>query len=351
MAGIKDVANLAGVSVSTVSNVINNRRYVTEEVRNKVLKAAEALNYQADMMARGLKSSRSMTLGVIITKFTRIFFPQVLSGMQSMSNDFGYSLMIHSSNDDIAEEKNCVKRLLSYRVDGIILDTVASSEDTVYFNYLSNLSTRHKKVPVIIIERDLSGYGLHSLFVDNHQGGRVLVEHLIEKNAKRIAFISGPGGSEMSQRRFNGYKEALESNNIPFDPSLVAHGDFSPMSGCTALKHLFAQGISFDGVFASNDQMAVGAIKCILLHGKKVPDDIMVAGFDNTFVASLIKPALTSIHVPKHRLGLHAVENLIKITESEEPDHKILRQELPLELVQRESTASGWETDWDLNYW
>jgi len=351
MHGIKDVANLAGVSISTVSNVMNNSKYVREDLRKKVLDAAKSLDYEADTIARGLKSYRTRTLGIIITSFSRIFFPQVLSGMQVIANELGYNLIIHSTDDDFSKEKSYVKMLLSNRVDGIVIDSVADPENEEYFRYLSGLAIKSKRVPVFSIERDLSKHGIHSIFINNSLGGRLVTEHLIKLGAGQIVHIGGPALSEMSLQRFQGYKDAIEEKNIPFRQSLAINGDFSPLSGYTALKRLIVMGIPFDAVFADNDQMAIGAMKCLKENGFDVPHDIKVAGFDNTFVASVVKPSLTTIHVPKHRLGIRSVKNLIDIAEGNIEEAPVVREEMPIELICRQSTDPCVEDDWELEYW
>lgn len=351
MAGIREVANLAGVSISTVSNVMNNRKFVREDLREKVLSAAKKLDYEADAIARGLKACRTRTLGVIIKSFNRIFFPQVLNGMQVIANELGYTLITHSTDDDYNKEKDFVKMLINNRVDGIVISTVADPRNDDYFKYLSNLAIKSKRVPVISEGHDLTKYGIHSVFVDNYLGGRLMTQHLTELGAREIVHIGGPVSSEMFIKRFQGYKDVLMENGIPFRQLLTTNGDFSPLSGYTALKRLIVMGIPFDAVFADNDQMAIGAMKCLKENNFDIPNDIKLAGFDNTFVASIIKPSLTTIHVPKHKLGALSIKNLIDVIEGNIEEGRVIREELPVELICRQSTCPDVKDDWDLEYW
>ena len=329
---------------------MNNRRFVSEELQKKVIEAAKTLNYQADPVARSMKSSRAMTLGIIITSFSRIFFPQVLSGIQTIAHELGYSLIIHGTDDNFVREQQYVELLANTRVDGIILDTVAQPDNTEYFNYLSQLSRGNKKIPVLCMERNLCSLGLHSIYVDNFSGGKLATEHLLKSGSTRIVHISGQSSSQMSIERFKGYREALKEHDIPFRETLALQGDYSPLSGYTAIKRLIVLGIPFDGIVADNDQMAIGAMKSLLENGIRIPQDVRIIGFDNTFVSSIVSPSLTTVNVPKHRLGIQAVQCLVDILKGDN-ENSPLSKELPIELVERQTTNQSARSDWELEYW
>jgi len=349
MASIKDVAKKAGVSISTVSNAINGTKYVSEELKQKINKAIAELDYKVNPVARSLKSKRTMSIGVIITDINRIFFPQVIKGIQDTAAKNGYSITFCNSNDDFETDQRFVRMLENNRVDGIILDSVADMENQEYFNRLSNLGTQKKRIPVVSIERKLVDYNIDSVVVDNKRGGSMATAHLIEYGCKKIVHITGPVNSSMAFDRLKGYKDELLKNGLKVDDSLILNGDFSPLSGYQAVKQLLLNGAEFDGIFAANDQMAIGAIKALRENGYSVPEDVKVVGFDNTFVASIVEPSLTTINVPRFKLGACAVETLMKRIDNILSETSCI--ELPINLILRQSTDLKGDKNWDLYGW
>lgn len=353
MASIKEVANRAGVSISTVSNVINGTRYVSDELIQKVNRAIEELDYEVDLLARSLKNNRTMLIGVIITSLNRIFIPQVLNGLQKSAEEHGYHLLIHATNDDIKMEKKYLQYLVNTRVDGIVIDTVAAVDDEKYYRDLSMLRKGDKKIPVVCIERDLSKYGICSIYVDNVKGAYQATKHLVENGCEKIVHISGPKAAEMVLHRTMGYEMALKDSGLAVLSSNDVEGDFSPLSGYLSVKNLINDGIEFDGIFADNDQMAIGAIKAIKEYAIEVPGKVKMVGFDNTFVSSLVKPSLSTINVPKYRMGCMAAERLCQLMvpgkDVLEPDK--LSVELMTNLLVRESTSGKKVENVDLEGW
>ena len=355
MANIKDVARLAGVSISSVSNALNGTRYVSDALRDRVLQAVRTLDYAVDPIARSLKSSVTMTMGVVLTSINRVFFPQVLSGMQAAAERHKYSLLIYATNDDYEKEKQYVAMLAGQRVDGIILDSVAPPTDRAYYQHLAALRHNKKRIPVLSLERSLERHGIPSLYVDNAQGARVAVEHLLACGCGRILHIRGPQSAQMARHRLRGYRHALRGAGIAYDARLDVAGDFSPGSGYRATRHLLESATAFDGVFADNDQMAIGAIKALKERRLQIPGDVKVAGYDNTFVSSIVSPALTTIHVPKYEMGQEAVQMLCRqlALPPEEADGARATQHVKLatSLLVRESTNGSREENWAMEDW
>lgn len=350
MASIKDVARKAEVSISTVSNVINGTKYVSDELKQKINRVIAELNYEVDPVARSLKSKRTMSIGVIITNINRVFFTQVIKGIEDTASKKKYSISFCNSDDKIETEKHFVQMLKNNWLDGIILDSVADMEEIEYFKYLSSLGNHKKHIPVVSIERRIEGYGIDSIVVNNKEGSSMATRHLIECGCKRITHITGPLNSCMVQDRLQGYREEIINKGFEIDEKLIVPGDFSPLSGYQAVKQLLLNGDEFDGIFAANDQMAIGAMKAIKEYGYRVPEDIKVVGFDNTFVASIVEPSLTSINIPKYKLGILAAETIIKKIENDSNETVCL--ELPINLVVRQSThLKGGDKNWDLYGW
>jgi DNA-binding LacI/PurR family transcriptional regulator len=349
MASIKDVAKKAGVSISTVSNVINDTKYVSDELKLKINKVITELNYEVDPVARSLKSKKTMSIGVIITNINRIFFPQVIKGIQESATKNGYNITFCNTDDSFKTERKLIQMFENNWLDGIILDSVADSEEHEYFKHLSNLGNNKKRIPVVSLERRMDSYGIASVVVNNRQGGNIATSHLIECGCRKIVNITGPLGSCVVQDRLQGYKDVLIKEGIPVQDSLIVEGVFSPLSGYEMMKQVLLSGVTFDGVFAANDQMAIGAIKAIKEHGLRIPDDVKVIGFDNTFVASIIEPSLTTVNVPKYKLGTMAVDILIKTIEQGTNEPECF--ELPMNLIVRQSTDFRGDKNWDLYGW
>mgnify|MGYP000855219471 CR=1 FL=1 len=350
MPSIKDVAKAAGVSISTVSNTIRGTRYVNEDLKRKVYDAIEKLGYEINTVASSLKSKSTHTIGIVIPNMNRIFFPQVIKGIQSYFSKFSYNLMLCDSDDNLKKEKFFIQMLRNSWVDGIILGSVAQEDDRAYLDYLSTLGTKAKHIPVVSLEREFPKSGLSSVRVDNYQLGRMATKHLINCGCKKIAHIMGPQYSCVVKARKQGYVDEIKAANMTQKP-IFLEGDFSPLSGYQAVKGLFLdkKDVEIDGIFAGNDQMAIGALSALREEGINVPEKVKIAGFDNTFVASIAEPSITTINVPKYQMGQMVAELLMKhIENSEAKPQNIL---LPANLIVRTSTQLGGDKSWELFGW
>ena len=349
MASIKDVAEKAGVSISTVSNVINGTKYVSDELKYKINKVIKELEYEVNPVARSLKSKKTMTIGVVITNINRIFFPQVIKGIQDGAAKYGYSLTFFNTNDKFEDEKRFVQMLESNWVDGIILDSVADIKNEDYFKNISLLGNIKKRIPVVSLERRVDNYGIDSVVINNYKGGSMAARHLLDCNCKKFVHFTGPLTSSIAQDRLNGYMDELKKEGLDTSDVRIAEGDYSPLSGYHAMKQLLLDGIDIDGVFAANDQMAIGAIKAILESGLRIPEDVKVVGFDNTFVASIVEPSLTTINVPKYKMGKEAIDTLMNRIEQNPDSQSVI--EMPINLIVRQSTDLKGDKNWDLYGW
>jgi DNA-binding LacI/PurR family transcriptional regulator len=348
MPSIKDVAAHAGVSISTVSHVIRNTKFVSDELRERIQASIEELGYEVNPIASSLKSRSTRTIGLIITNIHRIFFPRLIRGVQDTLGKAGYDLVLYDSDDDVNREEQFIRQLTTRWVDGIIVDSVADEERAGYFRRLARLGSRDRATPVVSIERNLRDHGIDSVVVDNQAGGRIVTEHLVGKGCRHVAFISGPGDSCMVRERLAGCRKALAALGPSAEP-IVVPGDFSPQSGYMAMRELIARDAVPEGVFAANDQMAIGAIKALRETGRRIPEDVCVAGFDDSFVASIVEPALTTVYVPKYQIGQTAAELLLGRIDDPETDAQLV--ELPVNLIVRKSTELRGEGNWDLVGW
>lgn len=307
MTSIRDVAKSAGVSVSTVSHVINKTRFVSEETQTKVLDAMKELNYKPNRLASSLrrKDKRTHTLGLLIPDSTNPFFAEVLRGVEDACFDAGYSVFLCNSDDDPQKELNYIEVLLGKQIDGIILVSAGIHNDAIAL-----LATND--IPSVLVDREVSGSIIDSVLVDNEEGGCQATEYLIKLGHTRIGCIAGPSLITPSAARVQGYRKALSKYNLVQDDALVIAGDFRAQSGFKATKELLDLEEPPTAIFACNDMMAVGVLHAIDEAGLSVPEDISIVGFDDIPLASFTPPPLTTISQPSQEMGLRAARMVIE---------------------------------------
>jgi DNA-binding LacI/PurR family transcriptional regulator len=346
---MKEVADAAGVSIATVSNVLNNTKKVRPAVEERVREAVQSLDYNIDIKARALKTKKTMTLGFVVSQLDSIFFPLVIKGIQKVAEEYNYNLIFLPTNLSYSQEKSNVKNLISNYVDGIIIDSIAPDDDLDYFHYLKGLRHKGKNIPVISIQRDMSMHGISSAYLNAVNGGDMAAQHLIDKGCKKIACIAGPNVSAWARDRRLGYCNALTRAGIPYSSSYIGIGDCSAASGYLCTKQFLMNAIEFDGLFVQNDLMAIGAIKVLREHHIDIPNQVKVVGFDNVFVSSVIAPSLTTVNIPKQRMGEEGARMLItSINNGTNVDCEKI--EFPMNLIERQSTNPSLQNEWDIYF-
>ena len=350
MVTINDVAKEAGVAISTVSNIINGKGNVSQKTKDKVQRVIDELGYQVDPVARRMKNGRSKMVGMIITDFSRIFFAPVIRRCREIASTMGYTLMCVETNDDFKLEKQHISLMQKNRFDAIILNTVADIDDTEYYQQLRALSYRDKNIPVVCIERDLASHGLDSVETDNYSGAVKATNHLISLGCRNIMHITGPVNSWPAERRVRGFCETIEEHT-DINQQIVL-GDFSPYSGYNAVRNIVVNPnkLPFDAIFASNDQMAVGAMKALQEMNVEIPEQVCIVGYDDSFVASLIEPSLTSVHVSGSNIGAEAIRMVLERIEGDAQPARC--GQIDTGLVVRRSTDNDIYVSKDyLNWW
>lgn len=311
---MKDVAERADVSVATVSRVLNDKGQVKESTRERVLEAAQALNYTPNGAARSLKTQKTDTLGALLPDLHGEFFTEVIRGIDEAARNEGYHLLTSGSHDDEAELEAVLKALRG-RVDGLLL--MSSRISIERFEALLPPS-----LPVVLVGNDAGAaerpHG--ALNIDNFQGARAIVSHLIEVHGhERIATITGPRDSRDAAERLRGYRAALREKGIAPDDALEMEGDFMQATGHRLAHQLLRLPHPPTALFAANDSMAMGALNGLHEAGLHVPADMAVAGFDDIPSSRYMSPSLSTVHVPVHEIGQLAAERLIEAIRSEEP--------------------------------
>jgi len=326
MTTLKDVANRAGLSVSTVSYVLNGKKKVREDTYRRIMQAVEEVGYVPNQQARSLKTRSTLSIGVVVPDISNQFFPEIVKGIDDAANMDNYTIILCNTDNDAEREERCINALLSKDIDGIIYIGTAKSKAILQ---------RKTELPIVLVDRKL-GERYISVTTNNYQGGYMATEHLIHTGHSSIALITGPVFITTYFDRLRGYMDALNANSLHYSEELVFECDFTSKSGYDAAYRLCEQNVQVDAIFATNDLMALSIIRALLELGKKVPEDIAVVGYDDIYIASIVMPALTTIRQPKYEMGKKAAELLIKAIHKEEITQRQI--EMTPTLIVRETT-------------
>lgn len=329
MATMKDVARLAGVSTSTVSHVINNSRFVSDPVRDKILSAVAVLNYSPSAVARSLKAQSTRTIGMLLTSSNNPFFAEVVRGVEASCYERGYSLILCNTENDPERMNSNLETLLQRRVDGLIL--MCNERHPISENQF----TRYPNLPIVMMDWGPFN-GACDVIQDNSlQGGLTATEYLISRDYRRIACITGPRDNVQARRRLAGYREAMEKAGLssPDDYQIFSNFEFS--GGLEAMNRLLALPEPPDAVFTCNDAMAVGVYLALGQAGLKVGQDVAVIGYDDIELAQYLTPPLTTVHQPTAELGRLAIDTLMRRLEGLHSSPQTLA--LTPRLVERQS--------------
>lgn len=328
---MKDVARIAGVSTSTVSHVINNNRFVSESIREKVNAAIRQLNYAPSALARSLKLNQTRTIGMLITSSSNPFYSEVVQGVERSCYERGYSLILCNTDGDEERMNRCIETLMQKRVDGLIVmftENHSPSQETL---------SRYPSVPVVMM--DWAPFaGVNDIIQENaFIGGKMATDYLIAQGYRHIACITGPLDKTTSQQRLDGYRQAINDAGLTLRDDFAVTGDFEFAGGLAAMEKLLALPQPPDAVFAGNDAMAVGVYQALYQRGLRVPQDVAVMGYDDIQLAQYMTPPLTTIHQPKDALGELAIDTLLHRLKDPEAEAQILV--LTPELVVRGSVG------------
>ena len=346
---IKDIAKMAGVSPATVSNVINDSKYVSGELKQRVMKVIKENDFKVNKAAKSLKCRRSNTIGVVLQNISNAFFPEVLYGIEDVVQREGFELLFCNTYYEEDREKYHIDALRNQWVDGIILDSCINlSEDSGYLAYLQG-KEEERQIPVVVLEQNINVKNIRSIAIDNYKAAYEAAKHLLEVGRRKIVHITGPLKYQHCVERLEGYRKAIADSGTPHDRIHVYEGDFRAQTGYEIARDIIVRGVDFDGIFAANDQMAVGAIKAIREFGMSVPEDIAVVGFDNIYVSSMIEPSLTTVNVPRRRMGSAAALLLAEKIKNRNADTEVTV--LPANLVIRQSTSLKGDKSWNLLGW
>ncbi len=338
---IKDIARELGISPSTVSRALKDHPDISPETKKAVNELAEKLNYQPNIVALSLRQSKTNTLGVIIPEIVHFFFSTVISGIEDVAYSAGYNVILTQSNESSQRERTDMKALFNSRVDGMLLSL---SRETTTFDHIDSMMA--KGVPMVFFDRVYDHPNASKVIVDDFSGAKEATLHLIEQGCKRIAHIEGSTNLDITKQRLEGYLEALKEKNMPIDKSLIipCH-EASIEEGKKSTEKLLSMTPLPDGIFATNDPVAMGAMQAIREKGLKIPQDIAVVGFSNWLFSSMMDPPLSSVDQPGFEMGQEATRLLIRQIETKskedidpKPETKVLKTKL---IVRASSSKKG----------
>ncbi|RAK08458.1 LacI family transcriptional regulator [Halanaerobium saccharolyticum] len=320
----KDVAEKAGVTVTTVSRVINDRGYIAEETKNKVFQVMEELNYRPNAVARSLTKQKSNVLGVILPTVNHPFFSSLLSYLEEFAYQQDYKIMLCNSRLEAEKEKDYFNMLRAQQVDGIFLAS----------HTLDIASEMKIDLPVITFDRKIEG--LPYICADNKKGGRLAAEHLLARGAKRLAYIGGSLELDLlSNQRYQIFKEKAAAAGVRVQNYQCQLDSFDRREYQQLAAQIFSEKKEVDGIFAGSDLIAAAVIKEAQKNRIRVPEDLKVLGYDDLELACLYNPEITTIRQPTAEIAREAVEQLLKAVNGEEHQQKNI---LDVELIVREST-------------
>jgi LacI family transcriptional regulator, galactose operon repressor len=340
---IQDVAEMAAVSPMTVSRVLNNNGAVKEATRQRVQQAMRSLNYRPNLMARSLAGRSGLFIGLIYRNPSYGYLSEFLLGALSACRRLGHNLIVEEPMLDrkMVDLELIERRFLDTSIQALIV-VPPLSDDPELIDVLERL-----KMPYVCVSPRLNNYTGASVGMNEIDAAREMTEYLLGLGHERIGFIKGPPDHRASELRLTGYKRALEARGRPFDARVISEGDFTYVSGMRLTRKLLDAGPSPTAIFASNDDMAIGAITAVHQAGLRVPEDVSIVGFDDAAAASSTWPPLTTIRQPIREMASSAIEILERVVNDTNSGGSVPPEKLrlPYKLVVRQSTAPPAKTD------
>lgn len=303
---IYDVARALHMSPSTVSRGLKDHPNIKKETRNKIKNMANEMGYQHNKFASSLRKKSTETIGVVVPKLNSYFMATAIAGMEKITRQSGYGLIISQSQELCTHEVSCVSTLFNSRVDGLLISLAYDTENLDHFNVLLK-----KGIPVVFFDRVADCTDCISVIIDNYKAAYEITRHLTEQGCRRILHLGGNLLRNVYSERLRGYKQALADGGLKFDNELVIISELNNQSGIDAARAIMKMNPRPDGLFTANDTSAVAAICELQKEGIKIPDDIAVAGFNNEPISQVVKPNLTTVDYPAREIGEIAATSLI----------------------------------------
>ena len=301
-----DIAKKAGVAPSTVSRALNDHPDVSEKTKKAIKEIAKENNFRLNPIAQGLKSNNTKTIGVIVPEIKHDFFASILSGIEEVTYNAGYSILLCQSNESYEREVINMDVLLHQRVAGVLASISQNTEKSDHFRKVMD-----RNIPLVFFDRVCEDLNTCKVVIDDEQSAFEAVIYLIEHGYKKISHFAGPKSLSICQKRLSGYRSALEKKGIRYDEKLVCYGGLHEQDGYDEMESMNKQNNLPDAIFAVNDPVAIGAYQRIKELGLRIPNDIAIIGFSNNKITSLIDPPMTTVNQPSYEMGKKAAEILL----------------------------------------
>ncbi len=329
---VEEVAREVGLSAMTVSRVLNNQPNVSDKTRKRVLETSRRLGYTPNQIAKSLVLRKTQTIGVVVPEITHSFFPEAIRGIEEVTYNLGYQLILMHSAEEGKREEDAIRTLEAKRVDGILVSVAQTVEDYRLYKQIVR-----QGVHVVFFDRCVPGIGASCVSIDDEESSRRITEHLVEHGYRRIAHLSGPARVSIGKARLAGFLRALEGNGVPVHRELIVESGFHESGGYDGMRQLLDLRVEQRprAVVAINDPAAYGAMKAITERGLRIPEDIAIVGFSDDIRSALMQTPLTTIRQPAYEVGKRAAQQLFaEIEGSSEPSDQIT---VKTELVLRRS--------------
>jgi len=331
---IKDIAERLNISIATVSRALRGSSDIKRETKLAVMEMAKEMDYHPNLLASSLSSKKSRILGVVVPTINRQFWSNSISGIENVAYDLGYKVMIFQSAESFQKEVEIVETLANSRVDGILL---ALSKETNTYEHIQSVMDRG--IPILLFERVCSEINTSKVITDDLNGSKEVVQHLINRGKRKIAYLSGPMSLGVCEDRLTGFKKAHEINMLTYDPNLILEtNEFTYEEAEKALTELWEREERPDALFCFADILAIGAIEACKKLGIRIPEDLAIAGFGNDDICRFVTPSLTTMSQPSFEMGQLAAKLILDEINQEEEDVKPQHKTIKPVLVIREST-------------
>ena len=339
---IKNVAEIAHVSISTVSRVLNHSANVSEELKKRVYDAIEETNYRVNPIASSLKSARSNEIAIVLPSLKQTYYTDIIKGLSDYCYEQEITPIILETSADVEKEKTIAANLEKQWVDGIIFIPSKNARTPGYAEFiesLGHLKKQDSRIPVVLAECEGLGESMDCVRVDYEKAFYKMTYHLLEIGRKRIGYLSAPDSSPLYEICKEAYCEALHDWNCPLDEKLIEHSSYTILGGYEAMKRLLQRVSDVDGIICCNDQIASGALHALKEFGGKKAERVAIVGFGGVAMSVITTPSITTMIAPRHDMGYKAAELLLKrINGNSEPPQKLI---LPSHMAIRSSTLKS----------
>ncbi len=325
---ILDIAEALGITPSTVSRALHNHPNISDETKRAVNDCAQRMRYQRNVAASSLRTGKTNTIGVIVPRINSHFISSVICGIETVANQAGYNIIICQSNESIAAEISAIRTLLSKRVDGLLASVSMETTHSEHFREVISLKT-----PLVFFDRTCPDLDVSSVTIDDFKGAYKATEHLIRQGCQQIAHFSGSLNLAIYHNRLNGYRQALIDYGLPvYDHMVFITHELTDTMGSMLIKKMYDDKKLPDGICSSNDNLAAGAMKFLIEHKIKIPEEVAVIGFSKTLFSQWITPPLSTVDQHSELMGNHAARLLLdeieQLTTKVVPYHMVLDPEL-----------------------